>query len=357
MTSVAEQTTSFERAQYVQTLDAIASDQRESGMIPWSPSQHCDPWNHVEAAMALTAGGRFDCAALAYTWLGSIQHPDGSWYASYWVDGSAKDRHLDTNATAYIATGLYHYLCESEDEAFVAQLLPVVDRAVEFVLSHQFAWGGIAWSVEPCGVASGHALVAASSSIFQSLVAACELARHFGLGYSRWQNGALRLAEAVTARPAGFLAKDEFAMDWYYPVLAGVIGGAEARLRLDASRTRYVVEGHGVLCRSDQRWVTTAETAEFAIALARAGYFDQAREMFSEVRAARDEAGRYATGIVYPEGVEFPVGERTSYSSAAVILAEDFLRGGIGTTSVFTLQAGAVARQERIPFSDVPTWR
>ncbi len=35
------------------TVDGIAEWQLPSGMIPWFPGGHADPWNHVEAAMAL----------------------------------------------------------------------------------------------------------------------------------------------------------------------------------------------------------------------------------------------------------------------------------------------------------------
>ena len=41
-----------------ETVDGIAEWQLPSGMIPWTPGGHADPWNHVEAAMALTLGGR-----------------------------------------------------------------------------------------------------------------------------------------------------------------------------------------------------------------------------------------------------------------------------------------------------------
>ena len=40
-------------AELQQTVDAIADWQLPSGMIPWFPGGHADPWNHVEAAMAL----------------------------------------------------------------------------------------------------------------------------------------------------------------------------------------------------------------------------------------------------------------------------------------------------------------
>ena len=36
-----------------QTAEPIAEWQLESGMIPWFPGGHADPWNHIEATMAL----------------------------------------------------------------------------------------------------------------------------------------------------------------------------------------------------------------------------------------------------------------------------------------------------------------
>ncbi len=40
-----------------QTIESIASLQLDNGMIAWFPGGHSDPWNHVEAAMALAIGG------------------------------------------------------------------------------------------------------------------------------------------------------------------------------------------------------------------------------------------------------------------------------------------------------------
>ena len=37
------------------TAHAIAEVQRGDGMIPWFVGGHCDPWNHVESAMALSS--------------------------------------------------------------------------------------------------------------------------------------------------------------------------------------------------------------------------------------------------------------------------------------------------------------
>jgi len=61
-----------------QTVDAIAEWQLPSGMVPWFPGGHADPWNHVEAAMALTLGGRDAAAERAFQWLADIQRPDGA---------------------------------------------------------------------------------------------------------------------------------------------------------------------------------------------------------------------------------------------------------------------------------------
>ncbi|HWE71228.1 MAG TPA: hypothetical protein VG205_12745, partial [Acidimicrobiales bacterium] len=65
-------------AQVVQTAQSIADLQCDDGMIPWFPDGHCDPWNHVEAAMALTACGFVAEAVRAYQWLVVNQLPDGS---------------------------------------------------------------------------------------------------------------------------------------------------------------------------------------------------------------------------------------------------------------------------------------
>ena len=40
-----------------ETAASIAALQLPCGMIPWYPGGHCDPWNHVETAMALSTAG------------------------------------------------------------------------------------------------------------------------------------------------------------------------------------------------------------------------------------------------------------------------------------------------------------
>ena len=50
----------------VLTAGTIAEWQLPDGMIPWFPGGHADPWNHVEAAMALAVTGHLDEAEAAY---------------------------------------------------------------------------------------------------------------------------------------------------------------------------------------------------------------------------------------------------------------------------------------------------
>ena len=63
-----------------QTGESIAELQLSSGMIPWFPNGHADPWNHIEAAMALDVAELHDEALSAYQWLANIQLENGSWH-------------------------------------------------------------------------------------------------------------------------------------------------------------------------------------------------------------------------------------------------------------------------------------
>ena len=115
-------------------------------------------------------------------------------------------------------------------------------------------------------------------------------------------------------------------MDWYYPVLCGVITGREAEKRISEKWNEFVVEEIGCLCVSDQPWVTIAETAELAITLAKTGNQDKAYELLSWTEKCRDKDGAYWMGRQYSENVFWPA-EKPGWTSAAVILATDALSG------------------------------
>ncbi len=125
-------------------------------------------------------------------------------------------------------------------------------------------------------------------------------------------------------------------MDWYYPVLSGAITGDDARKRMNDGWETFVMDGKGVRCVSDRPWVTAAETCEGAMALLAAGEHELALDLLRWVQPLRDENGAYFTGIVYPELVHFPDGERSGYTAAAVILATDAIYGQNPTSGLFT---------------------
>ena len=312
------------------TGEALRDGQGQSGLITWYRGGHGDPWNHVEAAMALDVAGQHDCAATAYQWLERTQREDGSWFASYHDDASVRERHVDTNAVAYVATGAYHHLLATGDEAFFARVFPVVERAVGFVLGLQRDDGAIPWELDADGRPGAFALVAGCSSIFASLRAALALAARRGERRQTWRDAARRLRSTLLRDPAAFSAKDEFAMDWYYPVLTGVTSRPAATERLLGGLDRFVTPW-GVRCRADGPWVTTAETAEASLAFTRAGLRTTARALLATVADKRAADGAYRTGLVYPGRQEFPRGEVTTYSAAAVLLADDALRPSSAT--------------------------
>ncbi len=132
---------------------------------------------------------------------------------------------------------------------------------------------------------------------------------------------------AIVERPDAFEPKQRWAMDWYYPAMCGAFGVSAGKARLADGWTTFVMEGLGVRCVSDEPWITASETAECAIAFATIGDTDTAADLLRWTRNHRRPDGSYWTGIVYPERVNFPFDEHTSYTAAAVILAADAIAG------------------------------
>jgi hypothetical protein len=316
------------------TATHLASLQLSSGQIPWFVGGHCDPWNHVEAAMALTVSGHLDGARRAYRWLALNQLGDGSWF-NYYLGERAKDSRLDTNVCAYVAAGVYHYLLATDDVDFAASMWPSVERAIEFVLRWQLNGGTIRWSLDSLGRPESYALLTGSSSIFHSLRCAVALGARLGLQRPAWELAAGRLGHAAAHHPGAFAPKNEFAMDWYYPIFSGALGGAAGEKRIADGWERHVMEDYGVRCVSTSDWVTAAETAECVLALDALGLTGQALDLFACTARHRREDGAYWTGLAYPDRVTFPHAETTSYTAAAIILAADALTSSSKASGLF----------------------
>jgi hypothetical protein len=293
-------------------------------MIPWFPGGHADPWNHVEAAMALQLAGRRDDAERAFAWLASTQRPDGAWHQYYLAD-RVKEAKLDTNVCAYVATGVWHHWLLFHDLGFMESMWPVVERAMDFVLSMQKPRGEIIWARHADGTPWSYALLTGSSSICHSLRCAIAIAEALGHERPDWELSTARLAWVIANEPDAFEPKDRWAMDWYYPVLTGVVLGDAGRDRLAGGWDTFIMDGKGTRCVQDRPWVTAAETCECLLAHLAVGEEERARALFSWAQELRDDDGSYWTGIVWPDRKHFPGGEKTTYTAAAVVLAADAL--------------------------------
>jgi hypothetical protein len=318
------------------TVDRIAEWQLPNGMVPWFPGGHADPWNHVEAAMALALGNRRSEAERAYQWLADIQRPDGAWHQYYLADRVEQDK-LDANTVAYVATGIWHHYLLTRDEGFVEAMWPMVEKAIDFVLELQTPRGEILWARHADGTPWTFALLTGSSSICHSLRCAIALAQHLGRERPDWELSASRLSHVIrTATDEAFAPKRRWAMDWYYPVLCGIMRGQEGRDRLAERFDEFVMPERGIRCVADRPWITTAETCECMLAHLAVGLRQTAVELFEWAQHTRTDDGRYWTGIVYPEGIHFPDAEQSTYSSASIVLAADALAGTSPTSGLFT---------------------
>lgn len=305
------------------TAGWIASLQLPNGMIPWFADGHCDPWNHVETAMALDVMGMHDEARRAYEWLMNTQRADGSWHNYYLSNGTVKEAKLDSNVCAYIGAGIWHHWQCSDDLAAVERFWPMVERAMGFVLNMRRKDGTILWAKEVDAEPWSYSLLTGSSSIRHSLHCAANVAALLGEPRPLWRAAADAIDAVINHSPSSFEPKERWAMDWYYPVLAGALVEDAAKLRLNDAWDTFYMSGHGIRCVSDEPWITASETAECAIAHSAIGDQRTANELLALTSPHRNDDGSYTTGIVYPQRIAFPADEVSAYTGAAVILAAD----------------------------------
>jgi hypothetical protein len=150
----------------------------------------------------------------------------------------------------------------------------------------------------------------------------------------------------VASHPEAFADKSQFSMDWYYPVLAGPVRGADGGARLAARWPDFVVPGLGARCVSDQPWITGAETCELVLALDACGDYGRAVELFGDIQHLRHADGSYWTGWQFVNQAHFPA-EHSSWTAAAMILAADALAGATGGAGLF--RAAGAGRAELPP--------
>ena len=319
-------------------IDYIANTQENDGAIPWYSGGALDPWDHVESAMGLAIGGRYDEAKQAYYWLRANQLPNGSWFAAY-KDGKVEDgTRAESNFVAYVATGVWHYYLTTQDKRFLAGMWKTVNAAMEFVLRLQGDKGQIYWCEDTTLGIREDSLVTGCSSIYKSLECALNIATTLDKDVPHWALARTRLGNAISNHPECFDrtwdSKSRYSMDWFYPVLTNVIKGKQARNHLASRWNEFVVKDLGCVCVSDEPWVTVAESCELVMALLSAGEYQKAVQIFSWLHQFRDSDGAYWTGYVYPDEALWPE-EKPTWTAAAVLMAADALSNHTSAAHLF----------------------
>jgi hypothetical protein len=300
----------------------IANTQRENGEIPWNPGAKTDPWDHVEAAIGLSIGGRFKEARKAYRWLADRQLKDGSWFSSY-INSIPEDKTRESNMSSYLAVGLFHYYLMTGDTAFLKTMWQPLCGGIAFALSLQTANGEIYWAISPEDKVDKMALLTGASSIFMSLKCALYIAKILGRSKPDWQSALLKLGNAIMNKRHLFnITKSRFSMDWFYPILSGCLTGNEAQKRIDACWKKFIIRGQGVRCVSDEPWVTIAETSELSLALTAMGNVDLSRIVFNWICDRKFDDGSYWCGFTYPDIITWPE-DKITWSNAVVLMAAD----------------------------------
>jgi len=302
----------------------ITATQLPSGEIPWSTGGKTDPWDHVEAAMGLVVGGYLEQARRAFYWLRSMQLADGSWFAAY-RRGFPEDRTRETNMSAYIAVGVFHYWLITGDRDFLKSMWDTVRRAIDFAVGHQRGTGEVCWAISPQNQVDAMALLTGSSSIYMSLKCAMAIGAELRMATMPWADAFKRLGDAIRNRPYLFnMTKSRFSMDWFYPVLCGAVTGEAASRRIERQWKKYVVEGLGVRCVSDQPWVTVAESSELVLTLSAMGDMEKARIVFNWLLDHMFDDGSFWCGFTFPDMTRWPE-EKITWTNAVVLLAADSL--------------------------------
>ena len=311
---------------YKKSISYILDVQRQDGSIPWEINKKLDPWDHIEAAMGLSIGGKREEAERAYLWLAKVQESDGSWFAEY-KKSSPVTKRKETNFVAYISTGALHHYLIYKDQNFLKKIFPVVSKSVDFVLSMQTDQGDICWASEEGKKVLDDSLITGSSSIYKSLECATQIYNILNEENDHIKKAKDLLKDSLINKPERYdrtwETKARYSMDWYYPILCGVLDKETSIKRVDKKWDVFIVEGMGCKCVSEEPWVTIAESCELVMALMRIGLEDKAKSLFNCLHQWRDEAdGLYWTGYVYPDKKYWPI-EKPTWTAGAVLLAAD----------------------------------
>ena len=276
---------------YRNSIEYILSVQDNDGSIPWEKNKKLDPWDHIEAAMGLSIANKKSQAEKAFLWLRDNQLIDGSWYSDY-LQSLPTTKRRETNFSAYVATGLWHYYLIFEDKEFLELMLPTLLRAIDFVISMQTENGDIYWATEEGKEILDDSLITGSSSIYKSLECTSAIFNIFEKSTSDIDSSMDRLKNSINNNTERYdrswESKSRYSMDWYYPVLCGVYDNDKSIKQIQNKWSEFIVEGKGCKCVKEEPWVTVAESSELVVALVKIGLTNEAEELFESLHQWRD---------------------------------------------------------------------
>ncbi len=318
----------------------IARLQEPSGRIPWLETGLWDPWNHSEAAMGLAVAGDIAAARRARDHLIDAQHSDGCWLADMGCAApmdQANERLVvddvnqvvDTNFCAYPAVFAWRLATLTGERADVTAAAAMVASSAEWLLPQAidglFPWRACEPEEDPHTI---ERLLTGNASIAMSLVCAARLLDANDQASDHIWDASKVLFSALRAeltQPQGRLTpKPRHAMDWYYPVLTGVLTDAQGRARFAAQWASFVHDTWGCRCVVDEPWATAAETAELAMACARVGLTDDAERLLIALALHADSAGILWMGRQFALDRPWPL-DRPTWTAGAAILAADMV--------------------------------
>ena len=313
---------------YKSSVEYILKVQNQDGSIPWEENKKLDPWDHIEAAMGLSVAGKKEETERAFLWLKANQLSDGSWYSEYLMSSPVTKR-KETNFSAYIATGLWHYYLIFEDKNFLKFMLPTITKSVNFVTSMQTEQGDIYWASEEDKEILDDSLITGSSSIYKSLECASAIFNLLGESSLQVDISKKNLKNSILNNPERYdrnwESKSRYSMDWYYPILCGIYDDKKSIKDIETKWSKFIVDDMGCKCVEEEPWVTVAESSELVLALVKIGLREEALKIFNSLHQWRDtQDGLYWTGYVYKDKKFWPV-EKPTWTAGAVLLAADAL--------------------------------
>ena len=315
----------FEKDIFLRIAKSIKTNQLDSGAIPSNADLSHDPWDHIEAIMGLNFLKDKESSDLAFKWLKNNQNKDGSWYAKYF-NNDPIELNKPTHFGPYISVAALHYYKIFSDKDKLLELWETIDSAIDFSLNLQNSNGTIPWSVDKNNQIENDFLLTGASSILKSLECAIAISKILDLDSNKKWIKAYELLAYAVKNPKGLFDKtidrSRFSMDWYYPIISGVLSDSEKDKYIKKIYKDFYIEGIGVKCVVEEPWVTVAETSEFIVSLVISNEIEEAKKLLTEVMNISDLNDIPYMGWQYEENIFWPE-EKPSWTAAALILAAD----------------------------------